>query len=129
MLYILNLYFVLNKVLGHHDLPDGVRSLCDISTVGAKSIFSTKSIFGETFKVDLKYLALSWETSIVYRFLSNIFKCKTKNPIFFILCVKNGFKNFAVFRAHFLAMAITPAKDNFFGKLFSYSKRAVNLLA
>jgi hypothetical protein len=85
-------------------------SLMSKHTVGPKSIFSAKSIFRD-FQCKFKVLNI-W----------------LDNPIFLFCFLKMLFKS-CCFSGTFSVMAIAPATDNYFGKLFSYSKRAVQLVA
>jgi hypothetical protein len=54
-------------------------------------------------------------------------KQKNTKTIFLVCELKMHFKKLCRFSGTFSAMAITAATDNFFGKLCSYSKRAVHL--
>jgi hypothetical protein len=78
-----------------------------VVTVGTKSIFSAKSLFSETFNVNLKYLELSQEASVFLLILIQpIQNGKWKNPIFLFCVLKKHFTKFCRFSGTISVMAI-----------------------
>ncbi len=93
--------------------------------MGAKCIFSTKTIFSASFNV-----IVSWESVFLLVLIQSILntKQKQKKRKKFFLVLKIRFENISLFFCHFSGDGDNIGDRQFLGDLLSYSKRVILLL-